>query len=258
MTFGTWRAPFPLRFGGGGHTLISAMVDLIRAGRPAALRGEDGTDVELENRAMARMLAAAWRSTSRRVAQRDPRALTELQRPVTFPDGTTRTCSLLERWERILGLVPAPDASARQRRAAVHAALVGQASAKRSAIETAMQAIFGSWYRGLRENRVADVHYPGRVPEGTVHAYWPGPGTAQYPGETSSTWPWRSALCQVSVQFQPPANTSQREVDARIAQATRVLDAQLPAWMTFFFSQWGPTQTTAGFFAGVSVAGTAC
>lgn len=262
---GTWRAPLPLRLGGGGERRISTLLATLRAQRPQVLSSrEDGSEVDLETRAMARMLWAALRDTERQVAQRDPRKLSDLRRDVVFPDGSSLRLSAVERWERVLGLVPARGASSQARRAAIFAALVAVSSTRRSAVETTMAGAFGAWYVGLGENRLADVDYPGRSPRGDVSASWPviqNPPTpdalhsASYPGRYSTTRPWSSGLCHVVVLFRAPASTSQVEIDAKVGKALQLLDDQLPAWMTFATSQLPADQTDAGFYAGVSLVG---
>jgi len=260
MALGSWKAPFPLRLGGGGRVLMDALYRTVQAARPAALAGRDGTHVDAENQVMARLLWVGHRAAARRVAQRDPSKLSADTRAVTFPDGTEQTTSPLERWEAILHIIPPRRASLRDRRAAVKSALVSTTSASRAAVETAMSAIFGSWLVGIAENDVGDVHYSGRSPAGDVHAFWPEPATAfvhsaQYPGESSATWGWRSALCILSVQVQPPANTAQADIDARVGKAARQLDRMLPAWMSATISQLSPDQVGGGFFVGVSLVG---
>lgn len=240
------------------------MLATVRSARPDVLTSTgDASEVDAKNQVMARMLVAGLMANERRVVQRDPRRLTALERPVTFPDGTTDTTSILARWERILGLTAAPDATPQQRRAAVWGALVSTATAKRSGVETAMQGVFGSWYVGLGENDVTDVDYPGKSPAGNVTAYWPTaqaatPDTfhgAQYPGRYSPAYPWRSDLCHIAVLFQPPASADAGEVSRARGKALQVLDDMLPAWMSATVSQLAPGQSGSGFFLGVSYLG---
>lgn len=261
---GDWRAPFPLRFGGNAHTRVATMLATIRAARPDMLTSTgESSEVDLKNKVMARMLAAGLRATERRVAQRDPRKLTALVRPVTFPDGAQETVSVLRRWERILGLTPARGALPPARRAAVWGAIASVTSARRSSVETAMQGVFGAWYVGLGENRTADVDYPGRSPAGDVTAYWPTaqaalPDTfhdAEYPGRYDPSLGWYSAVCHIAVLFQPPAGADPARVDALRGKALQVLDDMLPAWMSATVSQLAPDQTASGFYLGVSYLG---
>jgi hypothetical protein len=255
MAIGSWKAPFPLRFGGGTRKVIDAFYKQMQASRPDMLTGKEGTHVDLENKAAARMLEAGWRSTARRVAQRDPLALSTLKRPVTFPDGHVESLSMLERWERILRLTPRPEAGLRERRATVKARQVGQTSTSRQAVTDAMVAIFGSWFVSLVENDVDDVDYAGRPTPGNVHSHWGDSGTvfdANYPGEFDASWPWRTGLAIIAVVIQPPAATAQEDIDAKVGQAIATLDEMLPAWMLATISQLDPTQTSSGFFLDVS------
>jgi hypothetical protein len=260
----TWKAPWPRRFGGGAHRPVATMLDVVRAARPDLLASTgDGSEVDLENRVMARMLVTGLRATARRVAQRDPRKLSDAARLVAYPDGTQATRSPIQRWERILGLTPARGASPRERRAAILGALVSTTSARRASVEEAMAGVFGAWYVGLGENDVADVDYPGRSPAGTVAAYWPTaqaplPDTlhdASYPGRYSATYPWRSDLCHIAVLFQPPASADPARVATLRGKALQVLDDMLPAWMSATVSQLAPGQSGGGFVLGVSYLG---
>jgi hypothetical protein len=173
MTAFGWRAPWPRRFGGGSEQPTQVMLETMRAGRPDMLTAQgDSSEADLENKVAARMLVAGLRATARRVAQRDPRKLSDIARLVTLPDGTQRTLSPLERWERILGLVPARGASPRARRAAVYGALVAASSTRRSSVESAMSGVFGAWYFGLQEPDLSDVHYPGKLWLSTLAFSW--------------------------------------------------------------------------------------
>jgi hypothetical protein len=255
MALGSWKAPFPLRFGGGTRKVIDAFYKQLQASRPDVLRGGEGTHVDVENKALARLLETGWRATQRRVAQRDPMKLSALQRPVTFPDGTVESLSMLERWERILLLTPRPEAGERERRAAVKARLVGQTSTNRQAVTDAMTAIFGSWFVEIVENDVDEVDYAGRATPGTVRAHWGDSGTTfsiDYPGEYDANWPWRTGLAVIAVVIEPPAATPREDIDAKKGQARATLDEMLPAWMVATVSEIAPDATGSGFFLDIS------
>lgn len=230
---------------------------MMRQARPDMLRGEEGTEVDLEAKVAARLFAAGWRATERRTAQRDPAKLSALRRPVVLPGATAATLlSPLERWERILGLTPAAQASLTERRAAVKAKLVATASTRRAAVVETLGAIFGSWLVEVREFSASDVDYAGRVPAGTLHAFWASAlfaFSAEHPGEFSSSWPWSSALCSITVEVRPPAATEPALARDAVGKAIRALDEQLPAWMGFVISQQPPEQTAAGFYLDTSL-----
>lgn len=258
MALGSWKAPLPLKLGGGGRAIVDTFYKQMQAARPDALSGKAGTQVDVENRAAARMLAAAWRATARRIAQADPTRLSSARRPVTFPDGTTESLSMLERWERILRLSPSPDATLQARRATVATRVAGLTSATLASITSSMVAAFGSWLLLIGTSTVAEVTYPGESPPGNVTAFWADGSftfNAEYPGQYSGTFPWLSGLAHIVVVIAPPINVPQSEVDVRIGAARQVLDDVLPAWMTFEVSQLPPDQTEPGFFADISKVG---
>lgn len=255
---GDWRSPLPIRLGGGAHEPVDAFYKAIRASRPDALSGGEGTAVDGENRALARMLAEGQRSTDLRVAQRDPMALSTLRREVTFPDGTTREVSILERWEDILFITPAEGATDHERRAAVAGRRAALVAGDILSLSGAMGSLFGDWFLRISTNRVADVDYAGRATPGSVYAHYGSGATvfsAQYPGSYDASLPWYSGVPIVTVVVQPTASIDQAEIDRRTAQAHALLDDTLPAWAIGYVSQLPADQTEDGFYAGVSLVG---
>ena len=232
-----WKTPFPLKLGGGRATLIDGFYRSMQSSRVAALSGREGTEVDIENKTGARMLAIAWRDTARRVAQRDPLKLSLAQRYTKDPEtGITSLVSPLERWEEILGIHGLPDATPEARRRAVRAKFVSYTSTALEQVSLAMAEVFGPWFKGVFESDITDVHYAGKVPPGNVHAYWANGSftfSADYPGEYDASKPWRSGLAIINVGFQPPASTPQATIDETRSRALEVLDAMLPAWMSF-------------------------
>ncbi len=255
-----WMSPIPFRVGGRGHATIQGFYNSMRSNRTAALQGaKNVTEVDIENKVAARMLAVAWRETNRRVNQRDPLKLSFARRPVKLPGSdVTELLSPLERQERFLGLTPETTQSYQDRRAAVAARVASAASSARAQVSTAMSAIFGPWFKGVFENHIGDVDYAGKAPVGQVHAYWATSSftfSSTYPGEYDAARPWTTGLAIINIGIQPPAATAQSDIDAKTTKALDTLDAMLPAWMSAAVSQWAPGQTTPGFFLGVSYLG---
>ena len=255
-----WMSPIPFRVGGRGHATVEGFYKSMRSNRIAALQGaKDTTEVDIENKVAARLLALAWRETNRRVQQRDPLKLSFAQRPVKLPGSSaTELLSPLERAERFLGLTPESSQSFQDRRAAVAARVSSAASTTRANVSLAMAAIFGSWFKGVFENHISDVDYAGKAPPGNVHAYWATGSftfSADYPGQYDASKPWTTGLALLNVGIQPPVATAQSDIDAKTTKALDTLDQMLPAWMSAAISQWAPGQTTPGFFLGVSYLG---
>lgn len=255
-----WRAPMPFKLGGGRSETVRAMHEIVTNGRPLVLQGGgDGTEVQAEDRTFARMLAVGWRDSERRRKQGDPMKLSAEVRPVKDPEtGKVEALSMLERWEKILGIRSWDRDALVDRRRAVAARLRGYTSNTVATVNGAMGAVFGPWFLSVEERDISEVHYAGRVPAGTVHASWADSGftfTAEYPGEYSAARPFYSGLANITINFVPPQNTDQSDVDAKASKALEVLDAILPAWMSATTSQWAVDQTTGGFLADISLIG---
>ncbi len=238
MAIGSWKAPLPLRLGGGGTRDVDAAYKMIRANRPEILRVDQGSTsmVEVENKAMARLASVGWRAIRRRVNQWNPDRLNSAVRPVSNPEtGAVEDLSPLERWERILGVPPRYGSSLAERRANVKAKFISTTSNARGAIEEAMQGVFGSWYTDILRGTVNDVDYSGKSPAGTRVAKWLDNVfvfNADYPGEYDANYPWMSTLSCIIVRFTPPQSADDNAIRERVSKAAAVLDDMLPAWAT--------------------------
>jgi hypothetical protein len=250
----------PFKLGGGRSETVRAMSDVVTNGRPLVLQdGGDGTEVQAENRTIARMLAVGWRDSERRRLQGDPMKISAEVRPVKDPEtGEVVALSMLERWEKILGLRAWDRDALVDRRRAVAARLRGYTSNTVATINGAMGAVFGPWFLSVEERDISEVDYPGKAPPGSVLASWATGAytfTADYPGTYNATYPFSSGLARITVNFVPPQNTDQSDVDAKASKALETLDAILPAWMSATTSQWATDQTTGGFLADISLIG---
>lgn len=100
MAFFGGYAPFPLRLGDSG-ALVKDLNDALNTGRGEGLNTtEMASTVWVENHAIARALAETWQTNERLGLQTDLSKTT-----------------MLDRWEGIFGIVPAPDATDAERRA---------------------------------------------------------------------------------------------------------------------------------------------
>lgn len=256
---GTWKSPFPFRLGGKSHQATEDYYNMLRSGRSTVLSKEDGY-ADLEDRATARMFSAVHRANEQAKNEIiDPNRLTERQRDVTFPDtGETETISMLERWERILGIVPDPRAQLPERKQAVAGKLVTSVGNKKSAIETAMRNVFGDWFHSVVYNEIEDVDYSGKSPAGTVQAHWASAiftFDAEYPGSYHADYPWYSGLFHFAVWHQPPSSADEDGIRRLEAKALEVLADMIPAWMSATISRIYPGATATGFYVGISGVG---
>ena len=253
----TWQAPLPLQLGGGGTDLVKLYYDVIKSNQSDILCADDGF-ADIEHQAAARVMATLHRLVELSAKQRIPKHMTNTTRTVSFPEGGSAKLSILQRWERILGIRPLSNATERQRREEIAAYIHAHAGARKDQIESAMRGIFGTWFVGLGENDITDVDYSGKVPTGTIKAYWADNAyvfSADYPGEFNATYPWYSGLAHIVVAYAPPASVSLEEIRELDEKALRILDTILPAWMSVTISKLIGGQTAPGFYIGISGVG---
>jgi len=221
----TWSRPFPFRFGGGSRRQITDIYEALRAGGGSLLLGEDGTEVDVENRVLARALSVGWRAAQTRACQADPRKLSSDRRRVVFPDGTVAVTSPLERDEAILGLRPSPSATLTQRREAVYQKRAQTGRSDRAALRTIVARIMDPWLITY------DLETAGTI--SPFDASWPGAdGSAENPGTASAT-AWSSDIYFFRVTITMPLGTSQAENDRRRGLLEAALDDVLPAHCTY-------------------------
>lgn len=217
-TYGAF-APQPERYGGGKRRLQYILDALVHASE-----NEIGLDASgppyvtpaaptwIEDMATARMLDCAWGTNARAANEFDPQ----------------RTQSMLERWERIFGIVPPPDSTpvSRRRRLLfcfqafgkdptypqVRDDLAFLAGSTFIAIEATSSTVGPSWYPGVSTNPYTE--------DGTVTA---GAGL----------FDWWSNVLHLKVHVQRPTGMSAATYAANVAEINRYLDGVLPAWCTW-------------------------
>ena len=199
--------PYPRRFGG-GRPRLKIIHDALNAARGTALDASDSTSVAwVENMAHARAVCFDGYGTNDRLAlQWDPDRMTDM----------------LSRWEQILKILPAPNASVPERREAVRARL------RRFLDATALHSrILGILTRELGEYFVA-VEYISAA-NAVIHV-----PDASYPwGSVVSGAPWTSTVAHILVLLTQPGNASESAFYDAAAKVGPALDSILPAWVTF-------------------------
>ena len=221
----SWANPFPRRFGGGATKLVDDLYATARGGTGSLLNGDTGTEIDLENRVISRMVSIGWRAAQGRALQADARKLSDIPRRVVFPDGTVEDISPLARQERILGLRPALGADVTARRMAVHRKRILNGRADRGSLYALLAIACDGWPFVWAKKVTPDV--------GPLDAKWPdGAGTPAYPGDSWVT-DWTSIVGTALITVSAPSTATQAQRDARMAAVTELLDAILPATATF-------------------------
>lgn len=96
-TFGGY-APFPAKLGGSGPSIVKGLTQAVGQSRGTAFVAAEGTNVWVENHAIARTIASVWHTNAQLSKSYD-----------------LRSTPLLARWEAIFGIVPQPNATLGER-----------------------------------------------------------------------------------------------------------------------------------------------
>lgn len=214
---GTWRAPFPLRFGGGSHKRVSHAFDTIRANVGTSLSSDMESANVAEDIAAARLLTRGGTIVDVRIAQYYPRKLTWA----------------LERWEAILGITSGANDTDQVRRSRIASRMLGNYTSTSAALSRIAAEAFYPW-------RTA-VHYVGRqqFPGNSQWVKWPPNG---------NTYEWSSPIASFSIEYVRPAGASDSDVHTRLNAAYAAFDEHVAAWATFTFSETQEGGTNANLF----------
>jgi hypothetical protein len=219
-------SPYPKRMGG-GKPKIQVIGEGLNAQRGTGYSQERTSTVWLENHAIARAIAAAWSTNQRLANQTDPLRMTDF----------------LPRWEKILAIPVPGDASEAERRAEVANRLgrCGQA-VNHAHLYTEASEVLGDLFVGIEylDISLATVHAPdGTYPWGTVVA----------------GYPWYSTVAHVLVRMQKPTGYTDADFWKKAGDLSVVLDAILPAWVSFDWYRAPATGTPINVAGGPSAAG---
>lgn len=222
---GTWRAPLPLKVGGGGHKAVTQCYDKINASIGTAIAHGAGSVQDIETRSSARAVALIHRATDRRYNQVDP----------------TKLSTLLSTWEGLLGIVPGADDTEWTRRRRVASRLQRDNGAFPAGIMRLAEAAFAPW--------TVTMHYTAHGDAG-VRLTWPGASIASTSPTTDTNF-WTSSVGRFVIEYHRPANASDEDVNVRRAACLDALYEYASAWSTFNLSEtplYGPTSDLYGFY----------
>lgn len=199
--------PFPKRYGG-GRPLLKVLHDSLNAARGTAIDANDSTSIAwVENMAYARAIAIDGHGTTERLGnQRDPARMTDF----------------IPRWEGIFKIVPSPTATDQERRAEIRVRFRRflDASAIHYRVESALRTALGSYFSAIEY-----ISYANAV----IHV----PDTSYPWGTVASGYPWTSTTAHMLVLLVKPDGASEGDFYTAAGKVPPILDALLPAWMTF-------------------------
>lgn len=220
----------PMRMGGSGHRRVEDLEATSRANGGSLLSAGPDSEVGLYHRVVALVIDQGFAAARHRALQADPMRLSDEQRPVTMPDGSTVTTSPLERWERILRLRPAPTDTVTQRRSAVAQRMGLSGTSSLGAIQAAFDRAFAPWPAVLTIKRAVNLTLAG--------AFWPlGANTPAYPGSVSvGTLQWYSECYSFYFAVTADVGASEEDKARRMKLATATIDDMIPSHAYFFGS----------------------
>lgn len=207
MSYGGYH-PYPRRFGG-GKPALQTFHESLNSQRGTALdAGNSTTTAWLEDMALMRAIVFdGWHTNQRLAHQWDPRRMTDM----------------LERWERILKLRPAPGRTDKERRDAVLERFERFAGvANHAKLIKHLETVLGDAFVGVEYITVANAVVV--VPDGSYP--WGTP-------TTDSTRPWSSTVARILVQITKPTGWTESQFYEAAAKVGPIVDAIAPAWVTY-------------------------
>lgn len=199
----------PFRTASNADNLIQVMLNVITSARGTAYASDRGTVVWIENLAIAKTLADAWETARRFSLQFDP----------------ARMSIFVERWEKILSIIPNPGETMNERRRTI-------AEKFRLFINPALSQAVQDMLAKLIPDIFLNIIYSGTS---TATSYVPG-GVTIPGGVTLLSGAWYSSIHNLAVRvYQPPSMTELDFYD-QANKFRRAFDSYIPAYVTY---SWG-------------------
>lgn len=211
--------PLPLQPGAEFEKIIELLQQGYESALGTALTTERGTLAWVENHATARVLADLSKAAIRLANQWDPDRMTDF----------------LPRWEKILGIVPMPDATTQERREeiALRLSLTGE--------PPTYQVVYDFLSDLLGELFITLVQTSSSQASGYVEGGVSIPG-----GVTLSDGSWCSSIAYLAIEVQKPDEMTDAEFYPLVGKIHKYLHTLLPAWCDFDWFRDGVNG--AGFY----------
>lgn len=202
---------------GGGETRLSVILNSLNSQRGTAYDVTYASNVYAENMAIARCIGAGW-STNERVAS------------LWNPDCMDEYA--LNRWEKMLHIIPKSSDSIVTRRARIKKRWQRFGTDSNvSQLETEVSEELGDTYVAIEY--ISNANAVIRVPDGT------------YPwGTASTTNPWYSTICHILVRTTKPSGMTEGEFYETVSKMHPLLNDILPAWVTWDWYRPGPVSVS--------------
>jgi hypothetical protein len=205
--------PHPLQFGQQSQKIIEQLQTGLADAQGTALATEQGTVAWVENHATARVVAELANAAQKLANQWDP----------------LKTTDFLERWERILGIVPSPTESDNERRMnlLLKLSLSGEAPTYQVVYDF-IKDLLGNLFVTIINTSSNDAN--SSIPGGLVI-----PGGAILGNDD-----WRSSISYMAIETFKPDNVEYYQFYNIVNKIFIYLPYFLPAWCTFDWFLDGP------------------
>jgi hypothetical protein len=206
------------RTGASSETILETVLTSLNDARGTAYSKERGTVVWAENYALAKAIASVWEANRRLANQFDP----------------ARMSAFLPRWEKILGIVPAPSDSLKTRkdRVAFKLSLWSKEPTGTNLIEL-VKAKIGDLYVGI--THILSTQNTGSIPGGLT-----SPG-----GVTLPDGEWGSDISYVGIRVWQPRTSADAKLITdgefydRVKNYKPIYDDHAPAYVTHNWHRFG-------------------
>lgn len=214
--------PLPLQPGAEIERVIELLQQGFESALGTALASEYGSMAWIENHATARVLADLSKAAIRLANQWDPQKMTDF----------------LPRWEKILGIVPLPNATLKDRRTevALRLSLFGEPPTYQVVYDF-LSELLGDLFVTLVQTSSTEA--TGSISNNGLGISIPG-------GVTLPDGDWRSSIAYLAIQVQKPANMTDAEFYPQVGKIYQYLHTLLPAWCNFDWFKDGASG--AGFY----------
>lgn len=197
---------YPTRTGASRGNLHEVLVESLAEAAGPALADDVDSYVYAEHVASARALAYLVGLAERLRNQSDPDRLTDF----------------LSRWEKLVGVRPAPGDTDTDRRARVRAKVeIGGQPPTAQVVRDLCSILLGDVFGSVVHTSSADAV-----------GYIPG-GASVSGGATLGDGPWYSTIAHVAIETLQPAGMSEADYYEATAELGQYLDDMLPAWTTW-------------------------
>lgn len=207
----------PFRTAANTDNLVQVMLEAITQARGTAYASDRGSVVWIENLAIAKTLADAWETARRFSLQFDP----------------VKMSVFVERWEKILSIIPAPNETMNERRRTI-------AEKFKLFINPALSQAVQDMLAKLIPDIFLNIIYSDTT---NATSYVPG-GVTIPGGVTLTSGAWRTSIHNLAVRVFQPSSMTDLDFYDQANKFRRAFDSYIPAYVTYSWGRFAEAEGT--------------